>query len=456
MQGRPFTNDDTICRLQSVSWITPLHTRKLPFHVGDWGSIPVLGDDAVLHQRGTNSRSHISSRASPEDIVHFVDLCQSDPPLASQRIQMLLILAANRDEFYNRPSKAADFWGSSKEILSGLDQEEGKEGGSWLGITKRGKLAALTNYLEGKPNPDAQGRGKQLLLYLLQSKPPLTAVNRWSAAEFHRNEADGNVCTCKFRMTEEKYPGCEIVEQECSEQNDCAIARGFLVSNFLTDGLDSFSYLRKVVSEGHLYNGFNLLTADFSSCRWCGRGGVTPDLLALQCNKWFVLVLTTVPPHTDSLVVSTKTKAALKMTRCLSDQLHDSLCVLITVSGIYGLSNSLLETPWRKLQHGRRRFTSVVDKTLPPEGLVQELLNVLNDEELNSPDPMQESQGAGFSKAMLQALSAVCVRSPGYGTRTNTVILIDSEDNVSFTERTMLNCDVTQWSTKSFHFKLQE
>ncbi|XP_036454265.1 transport and Golgi organization protein 2 homolog isoform X1 [Colossoma macropomum] len=266
-----------------------------------------------------------------------------DPRPASKNAYRL-ILAANRDELYNRPSKAADFWGSSKEILSGLDLEEGKEGGSWLGITKRGKLAALTNYLEGRPNPDAQGRG-------------------------------------------------------------------FLVSNFLTDSLDSFSYLRKVASEGHLYNGFNLLTADFRAsedtvCYYGNKGSPEP--------------------------------------------------IRLKAAGIYALSNSLLETPWRKLQHGKRRFTSVVDKTLPPEGLVQELLHVLNDEELNSPDPMQESQGVGYSKTMLQALSAVCVRSPGYGTRTNTVILIDSEDNVSFTERTMLNCDVTQWSTQSFHFKLQE
>lgn len=37
--------------------------------------------------------------------------------------------------------------------------EEGKEGGSWLGISKRGKLAALTNYMEWQQNPVAQGRG---------------------------------------------------------------------------------------------------------------------------------------------------------------------------------------------------------------------------------------------------------------------------------------------------------
>uniref|UniRef100_A0A8C3YHV4 Transport and golgi organization 2 homolog n=1 Tax=Catagonus wagneri TaxID=51154 RepID=A0A8C3YHV4_9CETA len=70
-----------------------------------------------------------------------------------------LILAANRDESYHRPSKAADFWGSNNEILSGLDMEEGKEGGTWLGISTRGKLAALTNYLQPQLNPGARGRG---------------------------------------------------------------------------------------------------------------------------------------------------------------------------------------------------------------------------------------------------------------------------------------------------------
>ncbi|XP_016420924.1 transport and Golgi organization protein 2 homolog isoform X2 [Sinocyclocheilus rhinocerous] len=265
-----------------------------------------------------------------------------DPRPASKNAYRL-ILAANRDEVYSRPSKAADFWGSNNEILSGLDLEEGKEGGSWLGISKRGKLAALTNYLDARQNPDAQGRGS-------------------------------------------------------------------LVSNYLMDNLDSFAYLRKVSSEAHLYNGFNLLTADFRA---------NEDTLCYYGN-------------TGS-----------------SEPIH-------LKAGIYGLSNSLLETPWRKLQHGKRLFTSVVNKTLSPDGLVQELLHILNNEELNTPDPAQENQGVGFSKAILRALSAVCVRSPGYGTRTNTVILIDREGNVSFTERTMLNCDLTQWSTNSFHFKLQE
>ncbi|KAM9464477.1 transport and Golgi organization 2 homolog [Salvelinus alpinus] len=125
-------------------------------------------------------------------------------------------------------------------------------------------------------------------------------------------------------------------------------------------------------------------------------------------------------------------------------------------AGIYGLSNSLLETPWRKLQHGKRLFTSVVNQPLPCDVLVHDLLNVLNNEELNTPDPVQESQGEGYSSPMLRVLSSVCVRSPHYGTRTNTIILIDSSGNVTFTERTMLNCDISQWSTSSFQFKLKD
>lgn len=45
---------------------------------------------------------------------------------------------------------------------AGLDMEEGKEGGTWLGVSTRGKLAALTNYLQPRLNHDARGRGTGL------------------------------------------------------------------------------------------------------------------------------------------------------------------------------------------------------------------------------------------------------------------------------------------------------
>ncbi|XP_045391019.1 transport and Golgi organization protein 2 homolog isoform X3 [Lemur catta] len=91
-----------------------------------------------------------------------------------------LILAANRDEFYNRPSKLADFWGSNNEILSGLDMEEGKEGGTWLGITKRGKLAALTNYLQPRLDHEARGRGELVTHFLTTEVDSLSYLKKVS------------------------------------------------------------------------------------------------------------------------------------------------------------------------------------------------------------------------------------------------------------------------------------
>jgi len=56
-----------------------------------------------------------------------------------------LIVAANRDEFHQRPSAAADFWESDPDILAGRDLEAG---GTWLGLTRSGRFAAITNYRE--------------------------------------------------------------------------------------------------------------------------------------------------------------------------------------------------------------------------------------------------------------------------------------------------------------------
>lgn len=53
-----------------------------------------------------------------------------------------LILAANRDEFYTRPSLAAHYWQNYPELLAGKDLEAG---GTWLGVTRNGQFAAVTN-----------------------------------------------------------------------------------------------------------------------------------------------------------------------------------------------------------------------------------------------------------------------------------------------------------------------
>jgi len=53
------------------------------------------------------------------------------------------VLAANRDEFHERPTSSADWWPDRPRILGGRDL---KEGGTWLGVTRRGRFAALTNF----------------------------------------------------------------------------------------------------------------------------------------------------------------------------------------------------------------------------------------------------------------------------------------------------------------------
>jgi uncharacterized protein with NRDE domain len=54
-----------------------------------------------------------------------------------------LLLAANRDEFHARPALRADWWPDHPQILAGRDLDAG---GTWLGLTRTGRFAALTNY----------------------------------------------------------------------------------------------------------------------------------------------------------------------------------------------------------------------------------------------------------------------------------------------------------------------
>lgn len=82
-----------------------------------------------------------------------------------------LALAANRDEFYRRPSKQAGFWEDYPGILAGRDLEKS---GTWLGITRQGRFAALTNYRDpALYNSDALSRGGLVSGYLLGTQGPL-------------------------------------------------------------------------------------------------------------------------------------------------------------------------------------------------------------------------------------------------------------------------------------------
>ena len=87
--------------------------------------------------------------------------------LASPRYPF--VLAANRDEFYDRPSHPADFWPDAPDVFGGRDAVAG---GSWLALTRGGRFAAVTN-LRGA-TPSARSRGELVRGFVTSDADPLS------------------------------------------------------------------------------------------------------------------------------------------------------------------------------------------------------------------------------------------------------------------------------------------
>ena len=77
--------------------------------------------------------------------------------------QQPLLLLANRDEIHARPSAALAQWSDQPSIYAGRDLEAG---GSWLGISRQGRFAALTNIRDMSLPLGAQSRGALVSEYL--------------------------------------------------------------------------------------------------------------------------------------------------------------------------------------------------------------------------------------------------------------------------------------------------
>ncbi|MDN4608795.1 NRDE family protein [Sporosarcina highlanderae] len=81
-----------------------------------------------------------------------------------------LIVAANRDEFYQRPTAPAHFWEDKPHLLAGRDLSQH---GTWLGITKNGRFAALTNFRDhSEQKKDFRSRGEIVTGYLDSTASP--------------------------------------------------------------------------------------------------------------------------------------------------------------------------------------------------------------------------------------------------------------------------------------------
>lgn len=89
-----------------------------------------------------------------------------------QSARFPLVVAANRDEFFRRPTAPLDWWttGSGNRVLSGRDL---KSGGTWLAVSPNGRVAAVTNVREGTPEAGQISRGELPLRALAEPEAQL-------------------------------------------------------------------------------------------------------------------------------------------------------------------------------------------------------------------------------------------------------------------------------------------
>jgi uncharacterized protein with NRDE domain len=229
-----------------------------------------------------------------------------------QHSEYPLVLLANRDEFYERPTAAAHFWQDAPDIYAGRDLVHG---GTWLGITKSGRFAAVTNY------------------------------------------RDPNALKGKF-------------------------SRGDLVSDFLKTNETVEDYLQKTQKSAAQFSGFNLLVGEFN-----------PQIqtLGYYSNR------------------------------------EDKVRIL--APGIYGLSNHLLDTPWRKVRTGKAALTEVLQNgALEKDGFFQ----ILNDKTLAGDADLPDT-GIGLEREKL--LSAIFIETLVYGTRSSSVVVVNKDYEISLDER---------------------
>ena len=84
-----------------------------------------------------------------------------------------LIVVANRDEFYERPTESAHFWEDHPTILAGRDL---LQMGTWLGVSKAGRFAALTNFRDPQLKPGHLSRGDIVRDFLIGQQEPLDFI----------------------------------------------------------------------------------------------------------------------------------------------------------------------------------------------------------------------------------------------------------------------------------------
>jgi len=157
-----------------------------------------------------------------------------------------------------------------------------------------------------------------------------------------------------------------------------APSRGHLVTDFLLSDSRPEKYLKSIEPRASLYNGFNLIV------------GSAEELFYLSNYKEGIVNIE---------------------------------------NGFHGLSNHLLDTPWPKVRRGKEKMKILFEeKKIKPE----EILSALYDEQ-QAPDEQLPDTGVGLERERM--LSSMFIKSPNYGSRCSTVVTIDRNNKVEFTER---------------------
>lgn len=92
--------------------------------------------------------------------------------------ELYLQVWANRDEFLARPAAPTAFWDAHPQVLAGRDLQGG---GSWLGVTRQGRFAALTNFRDPALRPGTRSRGELVGDFLTSTQTPTVMAQQVAA-----------------------------------------------------------------------------------------------------------------------------------------------------------------------------------------------------------------------------------------------------------------------------------
>ena len=101
------------------------------------------------------------------------------------RSDLPLLVAANRDEWRDRPAKPAHWWPERPEIFAGRDLQAG---GTWMGVTRTGRFAAVTNFRDPSDRrATARSRGTLVTAFLVGNETPARFLSSLSASASEYN-----------------------------------------------------------------------------------------------------------------------------------------------------------------------------------------------------------------------------------------------------------------------------